>query len=368
MQPDISRKFKMLAFICFFTSFAGIIYQLIDEMHLNQNSVLTGLPLGLAFGFLELFLFPKSGKMFRQWSFTKLLLFKTVLYTAIIYFISIALTIIAGLIEGHKWNELPAQLLSIERIVLIVYTLVIYSVLLFFLQINNLLGEGVLWKFISGRYHRPREEERIFMFLDMQSSTAIAEKLGHIRFYTLLNQIFHEISQPVLQTKAQIYQYVGDEVVLTWKIADGLRNSNCLRAFFMFRENLVANSDYYFKNFGVRPSFKAGLHFGKVVSAQIGDLKKEIVYNGDVLNTTSRIQNECNKYQRDCLVSGMLVNRLSMAHDLELERLGFVPLRGKEKEVEIFSVSKINTDDYGETILNDMDRQRIEKMVNSTKA
>jgi len=249
-----------------------------------------------------------------------------------------------------------------------VYTLLIYGMLLFFLQINNLLGEGVLWKFISGKYHRPREEERIFMFLDMQSSTTIAEKLGHIRFYTLLNQIFHEISHPVLQTKAQIYQYVGDEVVLTWKIADGLKNSNCLRAFFMFREKLVANSDYYLKNFGVRPSFKAGLHFGKVVSAQIGDLKKEIVYNGDVLNTTSRIQNECNKYQRDCLVSGMLVNRLSLAHNFELERLGFVSLRGKEKEVEIFSVSKTNADDYGEIILKDMDALHTQEMVNGPKA
>ena len=56
------------------------------------------------------------------------------------------------------------------------------------------------------------------MFLDMKSSTTIAEQLGHVRFYTLLNELFHEISQPVLQTKAEIYQYVGDEVVLTWEM------------------------------------------------------------------------------------------------------------------------------------------------------
>jgi len=339
MQPAVSRKFRILAFICFFTSFAGVIYQLVDENRLNQNSVLTGLPLGLAFGLLELFLFPKAVKLFRQWSFSKLLLFKTLLYTAIIYAVTIALTIVVGIMEGRDWSELPPHLLSIERLVIIIYTLVIYSVLLFFLQVNNLLGEGVLWKFISGKYHRPREEERIFMFLDMKSSTTIAEQLGHTRFYSLLNQVFHEISQPVLQTKAEIYQYVGDEVVLTWKIADGLENSNCLKAFFMFRENLVRNSEHYFKNFGVRPAFKAGLHFGKVISAQIGDLKKEIVYNGDVLNTTARIQNECNRYQRDCLVSGTLVRRLSSDNEFYWERLDKVSLRGKETEVELFSVS-----------------------------
>src|SRR5262249_51255040 len=154
------------------------------------------------------------------------------------------------------------------------------------------------------------EEERIFMFLDMKSSTTIAEHLGHVHFYRLLNELFHEISQPVLQTKAEIYQYIGDEVVLTWEVADGLANSNCLKAFFMFQESLLRNRSNYQKTFGVEPEFKAGLHFGKVISAQIGDLKREIVYNGDVLNTAARIQDECNKYGRDCLVSGILMNRL----------------------------------------------------------
>jgi len=194
----------------------------------------------------------------------------------------------------------------------------------------------------------------------MKSSTTIAEQLGHIRFYSLLNQIFHEISQPVLQTKAEIYQYVGDEVVLTWKIADGLENSNCLKAFFMFRENLTNNSEHYFKNFGVRPAFKAGLHYGKVISAQIGDLKKEIVYNGDVLNTTARIQNECNKYQKDCLVSGVLINRLS-GDEFKWERLDRVILRGKETEVELFSVNTINHDAPAENILNGSHKLRPKK-------
>ncbi|HTM93067.1 MAG TPA: adenylate/guanylate cyclase domain-containing protein, partial [Flavisolibacter sp.] len=244
--------------------------------------------------------------------------------------------------DGRKLSELPPYLLSMERLVLVAYTLVVYALLVFFLQINHLLGEGVLWKFISGKYHQPREEERIFMFLDMKSSTTIAEQLGHLRFYTLLNELFHEISQPVLQTKAEIYQYVGDEVVLTWKVEDGLQNSNCLRAFFMFRENLARNRKNYFKNFGVEPEFKAGLHFGKVISAQIGDLKREIVYNGDVLNTTARIQQECNTYQRDCLVSGTLMQRLKSINGFQWERLDTVALRGKETEVDIFSVNNVH--------------------------
>ena len=341
MQAGIIRKLKTLALICLLTCIAGIIYQLINESNLNYNSVLIGLPLGLVFGSLELFVLPRFEMRFRQWSFTKMLLFKTLLYTSVIYMVTITLTIIGGYVEGRSWSELPSHLVSADSLILIMYTLVIYGLLVFFLQINHLLGQGILWKFISGKYHRPREEERIFMFLDMKSSTTIAEQLGHTLFYTLLNELFHEISEPVLQTKAEIYQYVGDEVVLTWKIKDGLENSNCLKAFFMFRESIAGNGENYFRNFGVKPEFKAGLHFGKVISAQIGDLKKEIIYNGDVLNTTARIQNECNKYQRDCLVSGTLMAQLQCANGFEWEWLDRVALRGKETEVELFSVHKV---------------------------
>jgi len=342
MQYNLVRKFKTLALICLFTCFAGVIFQLVDETRLDYNSVLVGFSLGLVFGLLELFLFPKYEMRFRRWSFTKILIFKTVLYTAVIYAVTLAIVILLGLLDGRKLSEVTDYLGSAEQLVLVMYSLVIYALLVFFLQINHLLGEGVLWKFIRGKYHKPREEERIFMFLDMKSSTTIAEQLGHVRFYTLLNELFHEISQPVLQTKAEIYQYVGDEVVLTWEMEHGLKNSNCLKIFFMFQESLLKNSGSYFKNFGVKPEFKAGLHFGKVVSAQIGDLKREIVYNGDVLNTTARIQNECNKYQRDCLVSGTLMNLLKKINGFQWEKIDAVTLRGKETEVELFSVVNVH--------------------------
>ncbi|HXR79824.1 MAG TPA: adenylate/guanylate cyclase domain-containing protein, partial [Saprospiraceae bacterium] len=310
MSHQLAQKLKSLGMICLMTSFAGVVYQLIGERRLDYNSVLYGLPLGIVFGVLELFLFPKADMRFRQWSFTRMLIVKTLSYTSVIYVVTVGLTAAIGLMEGRSWSEIPGLLIYPGVLIVVFYTLVIYGLLLFFLQITRLLGKGVLWKFIIGKYHKPREEERIFMFLDMKSSTTIAEQLGHVRFYNLLNELFHEISQPVLQTKAEIYQYVGDEVVLTWELEQGLMNSNCLKTFFLFQENLTRNREQYFNNFGVRPEFKAGLHFGKVVSAQIGDLKREIVYNGDVVNTASRIQNECNTYQRDCLISGELMNRL----------------------------------------------------------
>ncbi len=341
MRSSLVRKLKALALICLCSSFAGVLFQLINEKRIDHNSILVGLPLGLAFGILEIFIF-RGRSIFRQWPFTRVLVFKTVLYTAIIYVVSTGLAVIGGVVEGRSLSELPAYLVSIDELVLVVYSLVLYGIFLFTLQINQLLGEGVLWKFIRGKYHKPREEERIFMFLDMKSSTTIAERLGHVRFYNLLNELFHDISRPALQTEAEIYQYVGDEVVLTWNVERGLRNSNCLKLFFLFRDTLVRKSGDYLKDFGVMPEFKAGLHFGKVVSAQIGDLKREITYNGDVLNTTARIRDECTRHKRDCLVSGVLMNQLRTATRFQWEKIDTAILRGKEQEVELFSVGEAN--------------------------
>ncbi len=109
MQPNLERKFKTMALICLFTSFAGVIFQLVNTEHLDYNSVLVGFPLGLVFGLLEIFLFPKAETRFRQWSFTNMLVFKTLLYTAVIYAVTVVFAIIGGLLEGHKMSEAPIR-------------------------------------------------------------------------------------------------------------------------------------------------------------------------------------------------------------------------------------------------------------------
>jgi len=216
--------------------------------------------------------------------------------------------------------------------------LLLYIITLLILEINEKYSPGVFTDIFIGKYLKPREEKRIILFIDLKDSTPTAEKLGHKKYFFYIRDFIHHISLALLEYDGLIYQYVGDEVVLTWEVKHGLENSNCLKIFFMFRESLLRNSENYFKNFGVKPEFKAGLHFGKVISAQIGDIKREIVYNGDVLNTTARIQSECNKYQRDCLVSGILMNRLKQMDGFKWERIDAVKLRGKETQVELFSV------------------------------
>jgi len=130
-------------------------------------------------------------------------------------------------------------------------------------QVNLMLGENKLAQLVKGKFYTPREEERIFMFLDLQASTHIAEKLGHIKYSMLIQDCFNDLGV-VVEDEAEIYQYVGDEAVLTWKIEDGVRNANCLNAFFNFRKQLEKKQDYYKPKYDYLPFFKAGVHAGIV--------------------------------------------------------------------------------------------------------
>ena len=338
MNPIITGKLRLLGEFCLITAFAGIIYQLIDEKSFDYIGIVMGASLGFAFGIIELFILSGLRKKFLKFPLLITIFAKAFVYLVIINLFSGLVGLITGLFQGKQIDEFYDSMLSNDQLILIIYTLVVYVLLSFYIQINLLLGEGVLLKFLLGKYRKPTGENRIFMFLDLKSSTTIAERLGLENYYSLLNDFFHEISEPVRATNAEIYQYVGDEVVFTWKTKEGLANSNCLKIFFKIREKVYNNRKYYRDKYGDIPDFKAGLHFGEVISAQIGDIKREIVYNGDVLNTSARIQEQCNKLNRELLISGILLNRLDIKNEYRAERIDTIKLRGKESSLELFSL------------------------------
>jgi adenylate cyclase len=341
MHPLLQRKLKTLSFICIYSMIAGMLFQRLKDGYINHNAFIVGLALGLGFGIIELFLMRNLNRRIRAQPILTIIIIKTFIYTSIVYIISNFLGLVVGLLAGKTMNEFYAILLKPFQFYLIIYSLILFSFMVFFMQISRLLGEGVLVKFLFGKYIKPIEEERIFMFLDMKSSTTFAEKLGHKKFYALLNTFFHHISEPVITTKAEIYQYVGDEVVFTWKTENGIRNSNCLKIFFLIKEVIDLNQNHYLSEYGVIPEFKAGLHFGKVISAQIGDLKREIVFNGDVVNTTSRIQQLCNDYKSELLISSELLSCLNDIPEYFIKKnIGNIKLRGKEEEINIYSIKQ----------------------------
>lgn len=207
------------------------------------------------------------------------------------------------------------------------------------LQISDKYGPGVFNKMILGKYHHPKEEVRIFMFLDLNDSTGIAEKLGNIQFFKLLNSFFADVTDGILDSRGEIYQYVGDEVVISWTAENGLSRANCLRCFFKIERMLQNRAAYYQSTYGMVPKFKAGIHMGPVIVGEIGIIKKDIVYSGDVLNTTSRILDQCNVYGQKLIVSQEVYDKLGTEHrGFNFLDLGPVSLKGKDTNINLHAV------------------------------
>src|SRR4029453_6145101 len=151
---------------------------------------------------------------------------------------------------------------------------------------------------------------------------------------------FYDVAEPVLQTRGQIYQYVGDEVVVTWTTERGLRQGNCLRCVFLVTEHLHEQKERYLARYGIVPAFKAGLHGGPVVTAEIGDIKKDIVHSGDTVNTAARVEAQCRPLERRVLVSEALLSQCQLPEELEVEDMGKRELRGKAEALRLFSVRR----------------------------
>ena len=173
------------------------------------------------------------------------------------------------------------------------------------------------------------------MFMDMKSSTTIAEKIGNKQYFNLLNELFADVTDTILSAEGEIYQYVGDEVVISWSLDRGVKQANCLNCFNNIRERLGELEPLYMAKYGVVPQFKAGLHYGPVTAGEIGTIKKDIVYSGDVLNTTSRIQEQCNHYNVDFLISKQTLELIGKNIPYEVVHLGDIELRGKKNRIDL---------------------------------
>jgi adenylate cyclase len=297
---------------------------------------------GLLIGIIEILYF---NKLFIQKSFTKKIVYKSISYLAIIISFLLVVTVIANAIElgasvfnKQVWEYAWAFFLDYAFLSVGLYMAAVIVISQFYSEVSENIGLGVLNNFFTGKYHSPTEEARIFMFLDMKSSTSIAESLGHIRYFEMLRQYYSDLSDCIVKYSGEIYQYVGDEIVVSWTLKRGVHNNNCIQCFFAIKAAIIKQAGKYIEKFGLLPEFKAGFHFGKVTTGEIGVIKKEIIFTGDVLNTTARIQGLCNTYDVDILISGDLMKKLSLGSQFQTTTLGENELKGKDEKVELFTI------------------------------
>ncbi|MHC1777969.1 MAG: adenylate/guanylate cyclase domain-containing protein [Lentimicrobium sp.] len=216
--------------------------------------------------------------------------------------------------------------------------LIVASVILSLLQVmKSIIGGKVLFNLMIGKYIVPMQEKKVFMFIDMQSSTTIAEKIGHEAFSRFIQDCFSDLSESVTRYNAEIYKYIGDEAIITWDY-ELAKNGDPLNLFFHFNDTLKKRGDYYTKNYGTIPFFKAGLNAGEVSTLEVGVIKKEIAHLSDVLNTAARIQGKCNSLNAAILVSEEVKEMIPESSELSYEYKDDLLLRGKEQKVKVYEV------------------------------
>jgi len=222
-----------------------------------------------------------------------------------------------------------------------IYTFLLNFLLSFFMQMRSNFGPGILLPLYLGKYRKPQIDHRVFMFMDLRSSTSYAEALGHLNYSELIQDCFREVNRLVPKYNAQIFQYVGDEVVLTWQENKLLDYKNCLKFYFHFRKALRDKYDYFVEKYGFVPEFKTGVHNGVITVIEVGDIKREIAYHGDTINTAARIQSVCNKYNHSFLISEHMKNKLSDCKEYRINFLEMVKLKGKNEPMAIYAVEDI---------------------------
>lgn len=207
---------------------------------------------------------------------------------------------------------------------------------------NLLLGPGVLFNFIAGRYYRPRLEARAVLLIDMTGSTAIAERLGELRFLMLLNRFVADLSLAIAGEGGEIHKYVGDEVIATWRLGRAGAAQAAIRACFGARARLAAHAADYQREFDLVPEFRAALHCGPLVIGELGIVKMEIALIGDTMNTAARIQQACRDSGHAVLASAALLDRVAeLPAGIVKRTLGALRLRGKEAPLDLCALDTV---------------------------
>lgn len=358
LHPKYRRYFRQtLAFGFIWLGF-GLIYVLLEKGILGRLTVYPST--GVAYDFKNALIYVGVGsflaglvqgwievtwlrKLFARNRFWVKIFFKSAFY---LLFLTLFLILLALMTTARRLGVPIYDPIVLENVLqflrsfafwsVIIYAAAGLDVALFYSEANAYLGNGAIYNYSLGRYHKPRQETRIFMFLDMKSSTSIAEKLGHLEYFTLLKTYYADMTTPILETLGEIYQYVGDEIVVTWSLRNGLYHNNCVECFRKINRRFKERKTFYRKRFGVFPGFKAGYHIGEVTVGEIGIIKKDIIYTGDVLNTTARIQEECNAHNARVLISNNLLELLPQNSTFWFTKIGNLILKGKTEAIELY--------------------------------
>jgi len=335
MNARLQQRLRLLAVIVAAGTTAGLAVNLVQG-RTSPSSMVVGLAYGLlmsgAIGGLELFVL--QGPM-RAWlgglSFPANLMVRSAIYAVII-------TIIQVFQSGEIAAGMPLETSGRNFWSGFILSAVISVLMNLSFGIANIIGPRPLLNFFTGRYHSPVEENRFVLFVDIAGSTGLAERLGGIGIHRFLDRTFRLLTLSVVDYRGEVLNYVGDEVIVTWPERGGAIECRPLRCFMAMRDELSHASSQFEQEFGAVPRIRGSLHFGPVIVGEIGDVKRAIVFNGDVMNTAARLEELSRSVDGGFLASRAAMERFGSLPPFAVRDLGRLPIRGRADGIDVVGI------------------------------
>jgi class 3 adenylate cyclase len=228
-------------------------------------------------------------------------------YVGVIIILYLIAVHISHLLLG-RLDDLPTVYRRLPYGLIFFTTFSVIGVLM--MRIVHFIGLENLFHLLVGTYHRPVEERKVLLFLDINGSTALAEKLGALATRSLVRKFLFDLSQPITDRGGDIYLYKGDGLIAVWNWDQAIRDDTVLRAVDAMFGAVAGERAAYLKLFGVVPSFRVGLHGGNVIVSEQGDTKRSIGIYGDPINIAARMEEAARRHGVACALSQSLVDAL----------------------------------------------------------
>jgi class 3 adenylate cyclase len=239
---------------------------------------------------------------------------------------------LAHLILG-RLDDLPIAYRRLPRAIPLVVAFSVVGIAV--MRVVHFIGIENLFHLMVGTYHRPVLEAKVLVFLDINNSTALAERLGALKTKSLVGKFLFDISKPITDHGGEIYLYKGDGLIALWDSIEAMRGNRLLRSIDAMFATLRRERPEYQREFGVVPTFRVGVHGGDVVVSEQGDTKRSIGVYGDTINIAARMEDAAKLHGVKCVISEEVANMLDKGTN-RLLPLGEEKIKGLSVPIRIF--------------------------------
>lgn len=259
-------------------------------------------------------------------------LLSILVYTAMVAILFVIAVNLSHLLL-HPWYPTPVPY---GRLPFILPVVIAFSVIgIVVMRAVHFIGIETLFHLMIGTYHRPVVEQKVLVFVDINNSTGLAERLGALKIKSLVGKFLFDISKPITDFGGEIYLYKGDGLIAIWNWQDAVRDNKILRAIDAVFAAVGRERGQYLAQFGVAPTFRIGVHGGDVVVSEQGDTKRSIGIYGSTINIAARMEEAAKAHGVVCAISGDVAQALSQSA-VRLHPIGYERIKGIPIEIPIF--------------------------------